>query len=330
LLQLQEWLRAARRSNADRIDKAPAIGARNAGRCEMLGRLLKLAIALLLLSLTDAALAQSRVALVIGNAAYRSIPALKTPATDAAIVAETLRAAGYDVTELVDVHQADIGQAMRNFLDKLAAGGPGTVAFFYYSGHAARSNGENFLIPVDAVIGNENDISNEAFRLKELTEELVKLPLAARIIVLDASRDHAIGSPAGKPAPKGLATTQVLPGMLIAYAAAPGAVAVDADGYGDYSLYTSMLVTQMRQPGLNLGQILKNTRIEVGKTTDNMQTPWTRSALHSQVVLFEAPAQDEAQASPEEATEPKAKPPRRSHRLDGGAIIRNLLRHVPF
>jgi len=78
-------------------------------------------VLLLLFALAGTALAQSRNALVIGNAAYQSAPALKTPATDAAIVAETLQAAGYDVTELHDVRQADIGQTMRGFLDKIAA-----------------------------------------------------------------------------------------------------------------------------------------------------------------------------------------------------------------
>lgn len=288
-------------------------------------RFLKPACALLLLfSLAGPALAQSRNALVIGNGAYQSAPALKTPATDAAIVAETLQAAGYDVTQLHDVLQADIGQAMRDFLDKIAAGEPGGVAFFYYSGHAARSKGENFLIPVDAVIGNENEIDGEAFRLKDLTEELAKLPLSARIIVLDASRDHQIGGAAGKPAARGLATTAVLPGMLIAFAATPGAIAVDGDA--DYSLYTGTLVTQMRQPGLNLERMLRNTRSEVNKATSGRQMPWTRSALPSELRLFEASDQQASEAAA------AAKPPRK--RRSGGSdpirIMRQILRHGPF
>src|SRR5664279_6511661 len=90
----------------------------------------------LLSPLGDAALARSRNALVIGNGAYENAPGLKTPATDASIVAETLQAAGYDVTELHDVRQGDIGQVMRTFLDKVAAGGADGTAFVYYSGHA--------------------------------------------------------------------------------------------------------------------------------------------------------------------------------------------------
>src|SRR5665647_1605435 len=91
-----------------------------------MGRIVQfgLAVLLTLVSFAGAASAQSRNALVIGNAAYVSAPKLKTPATDAAIVAETLRAAGYDVTELHDVNQASIGQSLRDFLDKVAGSGP--------------------------------------------------------------------------------------------------------------------------------------------------------------------------------------------------------------
>jgi uncharacterized caspase-like protein len=269
-------------------------------------------------------LAQSRNALVIGNGAYQSVPALKTPATDAAIVAETLQAAGYDVTQLHDVLQADIGQIMRDFLDKIAAGEPGGIAFVYYSGHAARSKGENFLLPVDAVINNENEIAGETFRLKELTEELVKLPLSARIIVLDAARDHQIGSAGGKPTANGLATSQVLPGMLIAFAATPGAIAVDGDA--DYSLFTGTLVTQMRQPGLDLEQMLRNTRIEVNNATAGRQAPWTRSALHAGLRLFDAPDQQANEA----AAAPKQPRKRRSNGSDPIRAMRQILRHGLF
>jgi len=291
----------------------------------MLNVFLRPVCAFLLVFLLDgAAVAQSRYALVIGNAAYQSIPALKTSATDAATVAETLRAGGYDVTELHDVRQTDTGQAMRNFLDKIAAGEPGGIAFVYYSGHAARAKGENFLIPVDAIVGNESEIAREAFRLKWLIEELVKLPLSARIIVLDASRDHQIGSAGGKPIAKGLATSQVSPGMLIAFAATPGTIAVESDA--DYSLFTGTLVSQMRQPGLFLDQMLRNTRIEVNKVTAGLQTPWTRSALHAELSLFKATDQ---QASDPDAA-PKQLRKRRSVYRDPVRVIREFLRHVPF
>src|SRR5665647_2615873 len=120
---------------------------------EIMGRVFRLAMLVIfsLVAGAGAALAQSRNALVIGNAAYQGAPALKTPATDASIVAETLRAAGYDVTELHDVNQASIGQSLRDFLDKVAGSGPDGIAYVYYAGYGAQSEGENYLVPVDAV-----------------------------------------------------------------------------------------------------------------------------------------------------------------------------------
>ena len=152
-----------------------------------------LAVILAFIALTGAALAQAHNALVIGNGAYVSVPALKTAVTDAAIVAETLQAAGYDVTELHDLTRATIGQALRDFIDKVAASGTDGVAFVYYSGYGAQWNGENFLIPVDAPIKIDADMGNEAFRLRELLDELAATPQAARIVIVDAARDLPSG-----------------------------------------------------------------------------------------------------------------------------------------
>jgi uncharacterized caspase-like protein len=260
-----------------------------------MGRIVQfgLAVLLTLVSFAGAASAQSRNALVIGNSAYVSAPKLKTPDTDAAIVAETLRAAGYDVTELHDVKQATIGQSLRDFLDKVAASGPDGAAIVYYSGHGAQSDGANYLVPVDAVINNDADVVNEAFRLDDLLDELAKIPLAARIVVLDASRDHKFGAGGDKPVPKGLAMGDTVPGTLLAYAAAPGALADDGDG--DFSLYTGALVTLMRQPGLDIEQIFKAVRLEVNKATNGAQTPWSASDLTANVRLFAATAAAPAQ-----------------------------------
>ena len=277
-----------------------------------MGRIVQfgLAVLLTLVSFAGAASAQSRNALVIGNAAYVSAPKLKTPATDAAIVAETLRAAGYDVTELHDVDQASIGQSLRDFLDKVAGSGPDGAAIVYYSGHGAQSDGANYLVPVDAVINNDADVANEAFRLNDLLDELAKIPLAARIVVLDASRDHKFGAGGDKPVAKGLAMGESIPGMLLAFSAAPGAIADDGDG--DYSLFTGALVTMMRQPGLDMEQILKATRLSVNKSTGGAQTPWMVSELATDIALFAPTAAAPASQSTADGT---AIPPKEERTL---------------
>ena len=255
----------------------------------MFNRLLGIAIFILLFlaSAATSVMAQSHVALVIGNSAYQTAPAHNTAAADATAVAETLRGAGYDVTDLRDVRQADIGRTMRDFLDKAAAAGPEGVAFFYFAGYAAQSDRENYLVPVDAAINRNTDVAAEAFRLNDLIGELATLQLAARIIVLDASRDTKFGSSGDQPAPKGLAIAGTVPGMLIAFAAAPGAAT--AEEAGPYSLYTSTLVTLMRQPGLDIEQVLKTTQLQVNKATAGAQAPWTIGNGSVELTLFDAP-----------------------------------------
>ena len=235
-----------------------------------------------------AAAAQTNVALVIGNGRYQSAQPLHTTIADAAAVAETLRAAGYDVIAVNDVRQADIGTAMRSFLDKLAAAGSNAVGFVYYAGYAAQYNGENYLIPIDAPIAGADDVAGQAFRLGELVDALSGTPAAARIVVLDASYAHGFGSGSAQPVPPGLAVMTAPAGMMIASAAAPGEVS--AEGTGTYSLFTSTLASLMRQPGLDLDRVIKTARVQVNQATAGRQTPWMASALMTDVTLFEAPA----------------------------------------
>jgi uncharacterized caspase-like protein len=246
-----------------------------------------LALAVLSSTCATKAYAQARVALIIGNSAYAGTP-LKTTHADAGIVSETLRAAGYDVTDLRDVKQADIGQALRAFLDKVAVGGGGTAAFFYYAGHAAQYSGENYLVPVDAHIGSAADIPQQGFRLNEFLAALAGTQAAARVVVLDAARDHGYGRGTDQPAAPGLAIMEAPQGMLIAMASAPGQAAIDSEG--SYSLYISNLVTLMRQPGLDLDQIFKGARLQVNQATGGKQTPWTAMGLTAEVVLFPSSA----------------------------------------
>jgi uncharacterized caspase-like protein len=243
-----------------------------------------------------------RLALVIGNSAYQSASGIATAAADATIVAETMRTAGYDVTELHDVVIADFGKTIRAFLDKVYAAGPEAVAFVYFGGYGAQFDGENYLVPVDARIARYADVPAQAFRVNDLVRELAELPAAARFIVLDASRDHGFGRDTPEAVPPGLAMMDAPAGMLIAFAAAPGAASGEIDG--PYSLYTGTLVSLMRQPGLDIEQIFKATRLQVNKLSTGAQTPWSSSTLAVGLTLFEAP-----QGTPAPASQAAAPPP---------------------
>jgi uncharacterized caspase-like protein len=261
-------------------------------------------------------------ALVIGNAAYSSVAALKTPTTDASNVAKTLLATGYEVTELHDIRKANIGPSIRDFLDKVLASGPQSVAIFYYSGYAAQSNGENFLVPVDAIINEESDLAREAFRLRQFIDELAKTPLAARVIILDASRDHQFGLASSKPLAKGFAAEEMIPGTLVAFAAAPGSI----DSSEDQSLYTGALVATMRQRGLDMEQIFKKTRLQISNATSRTQIPWMISALDVELHLFRASNQEVAQNDPKPK---KSRSKKARNQIPIGAL-RELIRRAPF
>ena len=226
------------------------------------------------------------IALVIGNSAYPGAP-LATTVADAGLVAETMRAAGYKVIELKDVHEADIGIVLRNFLDQVVAAGPGSVAFFYYAGFAAQFGAKNYLVPVDAKIDGSKDVAAQALRLDDLVEELAKLPAVARFIVLDAARDHGYGRGTPDLVPPGLANLAAPPGMMVAFSAMPGSIAEELSG--SHSLYTAALVGFMREPGLDIERIFDGTRFQVNHASEGRQTPWTADSLTSDVTLFAGP-----------------------------------------
>jgi hypothetical protein len=253
----------------------------------MIRALLVLALSVLASAPAHAQAPAPRLALIIGNAAYQDATGVATADADATIVAETMRTAGYDVTEVHDLLAANFGQTIRTFLDKVYGAGPEAVAFVYFGGYGAQFDGENYLVPVDAHIARYADVPAQAFRLNDLVRELAELPAAARIIVLDASRDHGFGRDSKEAVPPGLAMMDPPAGMLIAFAAAPGAVSGEIEG--PYSLYTGTLVTLMRQPGLEIDQIFKAARLQVNKVSTGAQTPWSASTLAVGFKLFDAP-----------------------------------------
>ena len=106
--------------------------------------------------------AEQRVALVIGNAAYATVPRLTNPANDAALMATTLGDVGFDVVTAPDANRDEMAAAIREFGKRLRAAGPEAVGLFYYAGHGVQANGVNYLIPLDAPIGNEADLETAA------------------------------------------------------------------------------------------------------------------------------------------------------------------------
>src|SRR6478735_12351179 len=154
--------------------------------------------------------AETRVALVVGNAAYQA-GALNTPANDAGLVAQTLQASGFDVAGARDLDQDSLRRAFRDFLDKASASGTDTVAFIYLSGYGLQLEGENYFVPVDAKIARDTDVPLEAVRVSDYTRPLAALGLKASIVVLDAARANPFAK-SGQPLAGGLTLVEPEPG----------------------------------------------------------------------------------------------------------------------
>jgi hypothetical protein len=238
---------------------------------------------------SQAALAENRVALVIGQSNYRSVVALPNPANDAKAMSDLLGDAGFEVLSAADLSQNEMREKVSDFAAKVAAKGPDTVALVFYAGHGLQIDGENFLIPVDIDPKREADIPLQAVRLNDILNTLTSVPSRMRILLLDSCRNNpfpAISHSAGH----GLAIVDAktgAPGTFLSFSTSPGAEA--EDGSGADSPYTSALLLAAKEPGLSIEETFKRVRVSVNRATEGRQTPWDSSSLTDDFRFFAAP-----------------------------------------
>src|SRR3981189_2523147 len=257
------------------------------------------------LALASAQAAETRVALVIGNANYPS-GALPTPANDAGLIAQTLQAAGFDVTGVRDLDQDSLRKPFRDFIAKVSAAGPDTVSFVYLSGYGLQLEGENYFVPTDANIARDVNVSSEALPLSDYTKPLAALGIKVSIVVLDGARASPFAK-SGPPLASGLALVEPDPGTLIAFNAAPGTVAQNEAG--PYSSYAQALAEMMREGGLPATDLFNRVRLRVNDATKGAQVPWNASKLEAPFYFFErAPDAPPPQVPPEQASSIRPKP----------------------
>src|SRR5258708_10108891 len=135
---------------------------------------------------SSAACDESRVALVIGESAYRMGTPLPNPGNAAQAMSRLLRDAGFEVTTAADLSQKEMNEKVGDFAAKIAAKGPDTVALMFYAGHGLQIDGENYLAPVDLDPKRETDIPLQAVRLNDILNTLNSVPSKMRILLLDA------------------------------------------------------------------------------------------------------------------------------------------------
>ena len=217
-----------------------------------------------------------RVALVIGNAAYKVNP-LKNPVNDSTDMARSLRSVGFDVIEANNTTLAQMREATRRFSDKL---GNSDVGLVYYSGHGVEVKGKNYLIPVNADIKREYEVVDQAFDASQFLEMMdnIRGPNNKRvnILIVDACRNNELQK-SWRSTNNGLARMDAPGGTFISFATAPGRVA--ADGVGRNSPYTKHLLQALKQPNVPIEQVFKVVRRNVMEETKGEQIPWENSSL---------------------------------------------------
>lgn len=261
-------------------------------------------IAAATISPTNAQPVEKRVALVIGNAAYPS-GALPTTANDAGLIAQTLQAAGFDVTGARDLDQDTLRRTFREFLDKVSASGPDTVAFIYLAGYGVQLEGENYFVPVDAKLAHDTDLPLEALRLSDYMRPLSAVKIKAGIVVLDAARASPFAK-SGEALASGLSLVEPDKNMLIAFNAAPGTVAPAEQG--PYGAYAQALAEMIRTGGLSLGEVFERTRLRVNEATKGGEVPWHASKIEAPIVFFDRAAGAPAPPSGDQVASIRTRP----------------------
>src|SRR6266702_3876500 len=238
------------------------------------------------LLLVSPALAESRLALVIGQSAYKSVPALPNPANDAKAVSQLLSDSGFEVLSASDLSQSGLREKVSEFASQVAAKGADTVALVFYAGHGLQIDGENYLVPVDVDPKREADVPLQAVRLNDVLNTLTSVPSRTRILLLDACRNNPFPA-INKSAGHGLAIVDAKtgsPGTFMSFSTSPGAEA--EDGSGADSPYTVALLAAAKEPGLSIEDTFKRVRVSVNKATEGRQTPWDSSSLTDDFRFF--------------------------------------------
>jgi uncharacterized caspase-like protein len=228
------------------------------------------------------ALAEHRVALVVGNAGYRNAPELKNPINDAVGIASSLEQHGFKVIKGLDLDKAGMDRAIRDFAAALRGA---DVGLFFYAGHGLQVAGSNYLVPVDAQLASAAALDFETVRL-ELVQRSMEREASTNLLFLDACRDNPLARNLARgmgtrstDIGRGLAAAESGVGTLISFSTQPGNVALD--GAGRNSPFAAALLKAVGTPGEDLSSLLIRVRNDVMAATGNRQVPWEHSALRA-------------------------------------------------
>ncbi len=229
---------------------------------------------------------EKRLALVIGNGAYQNATVLDNPTNDATDMAKALQEVGFEVIgggrDGLNLSQSQMETLIAQFGRRLAET-KGT-GLFYYAGHGVMSNGQNYLIPVDANIPDEDLIKYKAVSVGYVLDKMAAARNTFNLVILDACRNNPFARQwrtlrdVGDS--KGLANSNPPRGTLVLYATQPGGTSIDGVGNSKNGLFTQALLKEIKKPNLELDPLVKLVAREVEAGSNQKQSPW-KEGLYS-------------------------------------------------
>jgi uncharacterized caspase-like protein len=233
-------------------------------------------VAVLLLLGATPGRAETRLALVVGNGAYKNYSQLANPTNDAQLIATTLQSLGFTLIgdgPQTDVDKLSFERLIRRFGRELAGGG---VGLFYYAGHGLQLQGANYLVPIDANLTSVADADYELIDAGLVLKQMDAAGSKLNMMILDACRNNPFGGRGLRDAGSGLAVMRAPRGTIISYATQPGNVA--RDGADGHSPYTKALSESLRKPGNRVLEVFNDVGLAVDKVTKGEQQPWVASS----------------------------------------------------
>ncbi len=226
--------------------------------------------------LPSGAVQGKRVALVIGNSAYRSVQPLTNPSRDAEAIAQALRSVGFTSVHLVE--NATLEQMRDALRDFQSQADDADWAMVYYAGHGIEISGKNYLIPVDAHLKSDQDADDEALTLDYLFDKMHNAK-KLQLVILDACREDPFQGTmkrqlASRSVTRGLARFEPnLPNEMVVYAAKAGEQAEDGTDAG-HSPFAQALVARMAMPHVEINKVFRLVTADVLRMTDKKQQPF--------------------------------------------------------
>ena len=230
------------------------------------------------MSTAGGTLAQSRLALVVGNSNYPGADApLKEPSKDARALADELKkpGVGFEVEMAENLSKEAMRKAFDRFYSKIRSD---SVALVFFSGFAIQSARQSYIIPVDGQVWTEADVRRDGVSLDSILREMNARGAKVKIAILDASRRNPFER-RFRSGSIGLAPVDAPTGSLVMYSSAPSTV-VNDDG-NENRLFVNELIREIRSQALTAEEAFNRTRMAVNRGTQGQQVPWLSSSLIS-------------------------------------------------